>query len=75
MYTHHVPELVKGHDEARAHAPQSLKGPDVNFDPHPLLNAAVQLTQRTAFTHWGDTWHTGHTAASTTDKSWKEFIL
>lgn len=48
---HHVPELVEGHDKARAHAPQSLEGPDVNFDPYPLLNASVQLPQWTAFTY------------------------
>lgn len=48
---HHVPELVEGHDKARAHSPQSLEGPDVNFDPYPLLNASVQLPQWAALTH------------------------
>lgn len=49
--THHVPELVEGHDEAGAYAPQSFKGPDVNFNPDSLLNTSVQLPQRTAFTY------------------------
>lgn len=49
--TDHVPELVEGHDKARAHSPQTFESPDVNFDSYPLLHAAVQLPQRTAFTH------------------------
>lgn len=49
--THHVPELVECHNKARAHASHSLEGPDVNFDPYPLLNASVQLPQWTAFTY------------------------
>lgn len=48
---HHVPKLVKGNHKAGAHSPQSLKGPDVNFDPYPLLNTSVQLPQWTAFTY------------------------
>ncbi len=55
FHAHHVPELVEGHDKAGAHSPQSLEGPDVNFDPYPLLNASVQLPQRTAFTYWRHT--------------------
>lgn len=53
MEAHHVPELVKGHDEARAHSSQPLEGSDVNFDPDPFLHAAVQLPQRAAFRYWG----------------------
>lgn len=49
---HHVPELIEGHDKARANSPQPLEGPDVNFDPYPLLDASVQLPQWTAFTYW-----------------------
>ena len=51
MRAHHVPEFVEGHDEPGADSPQPLEGPDVNFDPYPLLNASVQLPQRTAFTY------------------------
>lgn len=48
---HHVPELVEGDYKARADSPQSFKGPDVNFDPDPLLNTSVQFPQRTAYTY------------------------
>ena len=51
MRAHHVPEFVEGHDEPGADSPQPLEGPDVNFDPYPLLNASVQLPQWTAFTY------------------------
>lgn len=54
---YHVPELVEGDYKARADSPQSFKGPDVNFDPDPLLNTSVQFSQRTAFAHW-NTRHT-----------------
>lgn len=49
---YHIPELVKGHNKARAHPPQTFESPDVNFDSYPLLDAAVQLPQRTAFAYW-----------------------
>lgn len=48
---HHVPEFVESHNEAGAHPPESFKGPDVNFDPYPLLNTSEELAQRTACAH------------------------
>lgn len=56
---HHVPKLVKGHYKSWAHSPQPFKGPDMNFDPYLLLNASVQLSQRTALAYWKHM--TGHT--------------
>lgn len=49
---YHVPKLVEGHNKAWAYTPQTLEGPDVNFDPDPLLHAFVQLPQRTALAYW-----------------------
>ena len=47
--SYHVPELIKSHYEAGAHSSKTLECSDVNFDPYPLLNTAVQLSQWTAF--------------------------
>lgn len=75
---HHVPKLVEGHYKAWAHSPQSLEGPDVNFDPYPLLNASIQLPQWTALAYWkhmtGDTnyrrIHLKHKKISAKKNSW-----
>lgn len=68
---HHVPELVESNYKARADSPQSFKGPDVNFNPDPLLNTSVQFPQRTAFTYWNTTHITGRIQLKHTEISAK----